>query len=194
MPDYTLIRARRKTVSLRVAKDLRVVVRAPLGYPTALVDSFVKSHAAWIETQKARIQAHKTNQPTPEEAEALTIRAKAYLPARAAHFAALLGVAPTGLRITQAATRWGSCSARNSLCFSYRVMLLPPDLIDCIIVHELAHIRVKNHSAAFYREMERVMPDAKARHRCIREWHRNANAGDQRSPLQAPNPPKEEPI
>ena len=70
---------------------------------------------------------------------------------------------PEGIKITSAKTRWGSCIAKNSLCFSWRLMLLPDDIIDYIVVHELAHIRVKNHQKQFYDEVRRYMPDYRER-------------------------------
>ena len=74
-----------------------------------------------------------------------------------------MGVNPTSVKITSAQTRYGSCSAKNGICYSWRVMLLPEDLIDYIVVHELAHIREHNHSPAFYRVIERELPDYKKR-------------------------------
>lgn len=73
-------------------------------------------------------------------------------------FAPLLGVVPTGVKITSATTRWGSCSGRNSLCFSYRVACLPPELLDYIVVHELSHIREHNHSPRFWAVVATQLP------------------------------------
>ena len=76
------------------------------------------------------------------------------------------------MKITSAARRWGSCSAKNSICYSFRVMRLPPALREYIVVHELAHIRVKNHSAAFYAEVGRYLPDYKQRIAALRAFER----------------------
>lgn len=56
---------------------------------------------------------------------------------------------PTGLHITAARTRWGSCSGKNSLCFSLFLMRYPPEAIDAVVVHELAHIRHKTTARSF---------------------------------------------
>ena len=64
--------------------------------------------------------------------------------------AATLGVQPTGLHVTEAKTRWGSCSSKNSLNFSWRLIFCPPEVMDYVVIHELCHIRHKNHSAAFW--------------------------------------------
>ena len=76
----------------------------------------------------------------------LARQGREYLPRRVAYWAARMDVMPTGLRITSARTRWGSCSGKNSLCFSLFLMRYPPEAIDAVVVHELAHIRYKNHS------------------------------------------------
>jgi hypothetical protein len=63
---------------------------------------------------------------------------------------------------------WGSCSSKGNLNFSYKLLFLPACLRDYIIVHELCHLRVLNHSASFWKEVEVVMPDFKARMMTLR--------------------------
>ena len=94
---------------------------------------------------------------------ALREKAKAYLPSRVSFYSKQMGLFPTGVKITSARSRWGSCSGKNSLCFSFRLMLLPDDLMDYVIVHELAHIKEKNHSARFYAVVAEYLPDYKQR-------------------------------
>lgn len=95
--------------------------------------------------------------------------ARRILSERTAHFAAIMGVHPTGLKITGARTRWGSCSGKNSLCFSYRLICLPMAAVDAVVVHELAHILVKNHSPAFYAQVTRILPDYESRRTLLRQ-------------------------
>ena len=97
------------------------------------------------------------------DVEMLRARAKRELPARVAAYAAAMGVTPAGVRITSARTRFGSCNAKNSLCFSCYLMANAQPAIDYVIVHELAHIRHKNHSAAFWAEVAKVFPDYRTR-------------------------------
>ena len=85
-----------------------------------------------------------------------------------AHYAEWMGVTPTGVKITGAKTRFGSCSAKNSLCFSLYLMAYPDAAVDYVVVHELAHIRHKNHSPAFYAEVARVMPDYRERRKLLK--------------------------
>ncbi len=79
------------------------------------------------------------------------------------HWAQEMGVTPTGLKITSARTRFGSCSGKNSLCFSLYLMEYPPEAIEAVVVHELAHIRHKNHGSDFYTLVRQYLPDYDAR-------------------------------
>jgi hypothetical protein len=65
--------------------------------------------------------------------------------------------------ITAAKTRWGSCSGRNNINFSWRLMMAEPEVIDYVIVHELAHIKEKNHGKQFWRLVEKYEPDYRER-------------------------------
>ena len=163
--DYTLIRSRRRTMALEITRDGRIIVRVPQRTPQSVIDRFVASHTDWIATHLQKQQHRAENHPPLSEAEIAALRQKAreILPDRVAHYAALMGVAPTGIKITSAKTRFGSCSSKNSLCFSLYLMAYPEAAIDYVVVHELAHIRQKNHSPAFYAEVAKVMPDYKER-------------------------------
>ena len=85
--------------------------------------------------------------------------ARQTLQSRVEHFAPKLGVQPASLRINGAKGRWGSCSGKNRLNFSWRLMLAPEHCIDYVVVHELCHILHHDHSVAFWQEVERVVPD-----------------------------------
>ena len=114
MTDYTLIRAKRRTMSLQLDRDGRAVVRAPYGVKKEFIDRFVAEHEDWLtharEKQQARRLAHP--EPTDEERKALIARAKEYLPMRVDYWSGIMGLMPTGLKITSARTRFGSCSIR----------------------------------------------------------------------------------
>ena len=75
---------------------------------------------------------------------------------------------PSAVKITAARTRYGSCSARNSICFSCFLMDCPEEAIDLVVVHELVHIRYKNHGPQFYQLLADVLPDWKERKKLLR--------------------------
>lgn len=76
-----------------------------------------------------------------------------------AHFAPLIGVSPRAVRVSSARTQWGSCSARGVVSLNWHLVKLPLPLIDYVVIHELAHLKEMNHSAAFWRVVESVCPD-----------------------------------
>ena len=83
-------------------------------------------------------------------------------------FAPLVGKAPQQVRITSAKTRWGSCSAKGGLNFSWRLLLAPPEAVDYVVVHELAHLVEFNHSPRFWAIVKGILPDYKARRQSLK--------------------------
>ena len=167
------MRERRKTLALRVLPDLTVQVKAPLHLSSAEIDAFVTKHGAWIMKRQIEMEERvQIRALTPSEEDGLRRQAAALVPARLAYWGRIMGLAPAGWRITSAKTRWGSCSGVNRLCFSLRAALLPLPLFDYIVVHELAHMREKNHSPAFYAEVARWMPDYRERAAEIRRMEK----------------------
>lgn len=65
------------------------------------------------------------------------------------------------IRISSARTRWGSCSAKGTLSFTWRLVMAPPAVIDYVLLHELTHTKIPNHSKAFWAQVEKLMPDYK---------------------------------
>ena len=171
MESYELIRSRRKTLALEITKDCRVMVRAPLGLSQAKIDAFVGRHTDWIHTHlEQQRQRMVSAPPPPTEADiaALKAKARAILPEKVADWSRKMGVAPTGLKITTARKRYGSCSGKNSLCFSCFLMDCPEEAIDLVVVHELCHIREKNHGPRFYALLGQYLPDYKERKKLLR--------------------------
>lgn len=165
--EYELIRSNRKTIALSISKELKVIVKAPLNMPAKDIERFIIKHAHWIEKHRVMMRENNENREnntlSDEQINKLRQKAKEVLPHKVDHYAGIMGVKPKGIKITSATTRWGSCSAKNSLCFPYRLMLLPDELIDYIVVHELSHIRIKNHSVKFYEEVAKYIPNFKER-------------------------------
>jgi predicted metal-dependent hydrolase len=95
-----------------------------------------------------------------------TARAKMWLERRAAAWAPRLDVKPGGLRVLDLGHRWGSCGKAGTLNFHWNTILLPPSIVEYVVVHELVHLREPNHTPAFWRAVEAVLPDLQLR----REW------------------------
>lgn len=172
--EYRLIRSDRRTLALSVEADGGVTARAPLRLPRAEIDRFVESHAAWIERHRAQMRLRagfeRQHFGDPADMARLRERAKDVLPEMTAHWAARMGVKPASVRITDAKTRFGSCSAKDAICFSCRLMAFPDDAVEYVVVHELAHILKKNHSPAFYAIVARYLPDYRRREALLRRY------------------------
>lgn len=98
--------------------------------------------------------------------------AKEDIPARVACFSERTGWVSAGVRIGSANTAWGSCSGKNKLNFTWKLIMAQPELIDYVVVHELAHTVEHNHSVRFWRLVERVLPDYQERRKQLRELAR----------------------
>ena len=167
---YELIRSDRRTMSVEVDASGIVLVRVPRFTPKWRIEAFVQERRDWIEraiSRQARRQ-EKLPQIREEDKPLYVKRAKTILPGKIQQYARRMGVCPTGLTVTSAKTRFGSCSGKDRLSFSWRLMAYPEAAIDYVVVHELAHIRYKDHSRAFYRFIESVLPDYRDRIRLLK--------------------------
>ena len=168
MSTYELIRSRRKTLALELTRDGQLIVRAPLRVSRQEINAFVEKHRDWIARHLAK-QASRPALPPPDapETQALKTQAQAILPERVAHWSTVMGVHPTGIRITTARKRYGSCSSKGSLCFSCYLMRCPREAVELVVVHELCHLREMNHGPGFYALLERYLPDWKERKKLL---------------------------
>lgn len=168
--EYELIKSRkRRTIEMSINDEGKLVVRAPQNTARSEIDAFVEKHRLWAEKhmklKKERINKYSVS---PEEEENIKKNALPYLKERTDYFSGIMGLEPTGVKITSAKKRFGSCSAKNSICYSWRIMLYPKEAIDYVVVHELAHIAHKNHGPQFYALIEKYLPDYKEREKLLR--------------------------
>ena len=161
--DYTLIRSKRKTISLQVSEK-GVIVRAPSRTTKREADEFVKKHEDWINKQLMKVDRRKAaaenvGKLSPEELMALARKAADYIPGRVNYYADMLGESYGRVTIRCQRTRWGSCSTKRNLNFNCLLMLTAPDIIDSVVVHEVCHLREMNHSKRFYELVLGLYPD-----------------------------------
>ena len=168
--DYELVRSDRRTMSVEVDGDGGVLVRAPRLTPKWRIEAFVAERREWIQRARARQSRRQENLPDiREEDKPLYVKmAKAILPGKIDRYARRMGVRPTGLTITSARTRFGSCSGKDRLSFSWRLMAYPEEAIDYVVVHELAHIVHRNHGPEFHALVERILPDHRKRRELLK--------------------------
>ena len=168
--NFEIIYSNRKTISITV-KDGRVIVRAPRGVSRSRIDSFVDKNREWIEK---RIEITKNqHDPIASMADAQIKRlrelARTYLTAKTEEYSQIMGLKFGRITITGAKTRFGSCSSKGNISYSYRLMLYPEAAIDYVVVHELAHLVEMNHSRRFYAIVEKVLPDYKERVKLLKK-------------------------
>ncbi len=172
-PAARLIRARRKTLSIRITQEGNLEIRAPLGMPKGEIEAFLKEKAQWIETHRAKVLAeYAQGQEAPlgeEEILTLAEQMRQRLPEKLNRHGASMGVTFGRVTIRCQQTRWGSCSSRGNLNFNCLLMLAPEEVLDYVVVHELAHRKQMNHSALFWQEVARECPDYKKSLRWLKD-------------------------
>ena len=167
--EYKLIRSKRKTIELSIGDDFIPLVKAPIKMSIEDIEKFVSKHEKWIEKHVLKKREHdKKFVLTDDEISALKAKALPYMTERTEYFAKIMGVEPTGIKITSAEKRFGSCSAKNSICYSWRLMQYPQEAIDYVVVHELSHIVYKNHGVNFYKFIKKILPDYKKRENMLK--------------------------
>ena len=171
--DIQIIRSRRKTLSMEV-KNGAVIVRAPKWVSRGEIDRFIDSHQGWLKKAMVKEEQRQAElatvvKLTAEQLDQLAELAKVYIPRRVACFAPLVGVDYGKITIRRQRSRWGSCSAKGNLSFNCLLMLAPPEVIDSVVVHELCHRKVMDHSKRFYDILLRIMPDYQEHHKWLRQ-------------------------
>jgi len=205
----------RRTVGLTVDREGELVISAPTGCDTEVLETFVREKRFWLYTKLAEKEALKEEvrprqfvggegfpylgrsyrlrlvdeQDVPLKLEHgrfvlrrneaadgrgtfirwYTARAKPWLDRRMTRFIPHVGAAPTGVEVRDLGFRWGSCGRNRHVSFHWATILLPPAVIDYVIVHELVHLLEQNHTPEFWLAVERVMPDFEARRQRIAE-------------------------
>ena len=168
---YQWIRSRRKTIAIQIDREGQVIVRTPYGITKRQVEEFLDEKKDWLLQTRQRVEKRKTEQiPISEEVRREGIeRAKRIFPERTAYFAKRMGVDYGRITIREQKTRWGSSSSKGNLNFNWKLVLLDPELLDYVVVHELAHRREMNHSKNFWKIVEAELPDYRERRRRLKE-------------------------
>lgn len=168
--EYELIRSRRKTLSVQIKRDGRVVVRAPLRLAKYRIDRFVEEHEAWIMRNLAKMEQYQEErcEISDQQRREGVAKAMKIFPERTAYFASRMGVTYGRITIREQKTRWGSCSSAGNLNFNWKLVLMPPEVLDYVVVHELAHRKEMNHSAEFWKVVAKEMPDYQERRNQLR--------------------------
>lgn len=173
--EIEIIYSNRKTLGLEVGQNGQVKLRAPQRVSEQALLGFVQEKKEWIAQKVLLMEARRDEAARREVPDYIRHpaleqkyrrQARERLRQRTAYFARLMGVSYGKITIKETKTRWGSCSGKGNLNFHWKLVLMPPEVLDYVVVHELAHRKEMNHSPAFWAEVERILPD----YRKWRKW------------------------
>ncbi len=168
--NFEIIRSKRKTLALEIDSQANLIIRAPRLMPLFLIKKFIQKKQNWITKKQKLIQTRNLEiKSLPSKRQISKNQAEQILKPRVQHYAAILKLKYQKIKITSAQKRWGSCSVQNNLNFPLRLALAPNEIINYVVVHELCHIKYKNHSQNFWNEVAQIMPDYKKH----RKWLKN---------------------
>jgi hypothetical protein len=172
--DIEVIRSRRRTMCLEITSDMRVIVRAPINMPTYRIRDFVNDKSDWINSKLSQMADRRelqNDRPVMSEKEIKQLCAKAaiVLKQKTEYYARIIGVDYGKITIRHQKTRWGSCSSKGNINYNCMLMLVPDELQDYVVVHELCHRIHMNHSPEFWAEVKKVLPDYKQRRKRLKE-------------------------
>lgn len=173
---YEIIRSSRKTLAIQVTAEGSVRVRAPKQMPLSVIEKFLTEKESWVlkHLQKKKESAKNgffQNQSVLSDAERRRYReiARDIFTQKTAYYAQIMNVTYGRISIREQKTRWGSCSGDGNLNFNWRLIFAPEEVLNYIVIHELAHRREMNHSPAFYKVVSEVMPDYKKQQKWLKE-------------------------
>ncbi len=167
-----IIYSKRRTLALEVTPDARLIVRAPKKADKSLIAAFIEAKKPWILKKKQ--QMARRMEEMPEELakprpEIDKDKAASVIKERLDHFSSKMGLSYDLFRLSGARKRWGTCSRRADIRINWRLAYAQEDILDYVIVHELSHIKEKNHSRNFWALVAQILPDHKARRRWLKD-------------------------
>lgn len=164
--EYEIKKSRRaKNIRLAIYPDASVVLTIPWWAPKYLGRRFFEAKKSWVldrisklpQTGVSGAERHVTRKDYLENRE----KARVFISERLKHFNQFYNFNYQRVSIRDTRTRWGSCTRAGNLNFCYKLLFLPPELADYIVVHELCHLGELNHSAAFWRLVAQTVPNYK---------------------------------
>ncbi len=171
--DYTLRKSlRTRRLRVTVSSGGSLAVSAPLWVSGRFIERFLMEHAEWIRSAVERLRRlgrHPLARGGKREYAQYKEAARALATLRLAHFNQNYGFRYGKVSIRNQKTRWGSCSRTGNLSFNYRIALLPSELADYVILHELCHLGAFDHSERFWSLVAQSMPDFRERRLALRQ-------------------------
>lgn len=167
-----IVYSKRKSLTIEVKPDVSVVVKAPTGVAFSLIKNFVLSRREWIILKLDAYQ--KAPKPISfviceQDKKKYKKDARIKILDYVEYYAAKMEVSYGRIAIREQKTCWGSCSSKRNLNFNWKLILMPPEIMEYVVVHELAHLFEMNHSKQFWGIVEKYLPDYKIRRKWLKE-------------------------
>ena len=173
-----IIRSERRTICVEIKPDLKISVRAPKYLPDLEIRRFVQEKSDWIsrkyEEMLGKKQIAEKLAQNKKSYDDITVqyykkRARKIMIEKVSELEKQMGVKVNQVSIRQQKTRWGSCSSKGNVSFNWKLILMPPNILEYVIVHELAHLKEMNHSSNFWKEVENILPDYRESRKWLKE-------------------------
>ena len=163
------IRAKRVIISVKPSKGVRVAIPNRVSFKSAL--EFVNLKKPWIQKHLVRIKQMESQRQAMNSSVIINkADAKKKLTSRLHYLAEKYGFTYNRVTIRNQKTRWGSCSRKNNINLNMKSVLLPDELVDYVILHELVHARIHDHSNGFWEELDRYVGDGKVMAKRLRVY------------------------
>ena len=172
----SVVRSARKTIRLQVCENGDAVLRIPNQLSADALQKFLDSEHAWIwkkvEQMQMRMEQRQETGAVPvgELSRDELEKIKKKIESRVNAYKKAMGVTIGWITIRNQKTRWGSCSSKGNLNFNYQLYYLPDELLDYVVIHELAHRRYMDHSKEFWAEVEKYCPDYRERRQQLKKY------------------------
>ncbi len=163
-------RARHLNISVKPFKEIRVAV--PYGVSFKEAEKVAYSQIRWIQKQLDRMRELEDKHKAFSENSTKIDRSEARkrLVGRLNELSELHGFTYNRVFIRNQKTRWGSCSAENNISLNMKLLALPEELVDYVILHELVHTRIKNHTKDFWMKLDGIVGNAKTLNSRLNEY------------------------
>ena len=164
------VRARRIVINVRPGRGVRVAVPRYTSFKSAF--EFVQVKKSWVKKHLAKIKEYNRQKREFGDVLQSIDKAKAArkIVNRLHHLAQHYGFSFNKVTIRNQRSRWGSCSAKGNISLNIKLVVLPQDLSDYVLLHELVHTRVHNHGKRFWKELDKYVGDGKATARKLVEY------------------------
>ncbi len=170
-PVVLAISNRAKYLRITVRPDRAVRLTIPRGVSLKKAQQFLNSRIPWIKKHVRKFEELENSRERAPLPQISRVRARAALIERLEELAELHDFRFNKISIRNQKTKWGSCSARNNISLNVNLVRLPAELTDYVILHELVHTRIKNHSKEFWTELDMYVGDsAKELRRMLRAY------------------------